>query len=459
MKQTIDTMKDKNVLVVGMGKSGIAALEAMVELGADVSVQDSKPEQDVAPELMAYLKEHNVTGYFGSVPADMTGFDMLILSPGVPPELDFVQAAEAAGAEIIGELEVAYRIGQGNYVAITGTNGKTTTTSLVGEIFEKAGKTTYVVGNIGVAVISKAMTAEEDAWMVTETSSFQLETTRDFKPVVSAILNLTPDHLNRHKTMENYGLAKAKIFANQDESQYLVINYDDKVCYDLAKDCKAKVVPFSRLEELEFGAFVKDGYLVIKNEEDQLIRFCREDELVIPGSHNLENALAAAAVAYFAGLDPEAITKALVEFQGVEHRIEYCGQVDGVRFVNDSKGTNPDASIKAVEAMKGGIILVAGGYDKGSSFDELIEAFNGKVKHMVLLGKTAPAIKETAEKHGFTNSIIVKDMEECVKEGFRLAEPGDTVLLSPACASWDMYTSFEKRGEHFKDCVRKLGAC
>ena len=456
MKLNLDNIKDKKVLVVGLGKSGIAAMEAMVKLGADVSVQDSKAADAVDAELMEYIEENNVSGYFGAVPDDMTQFDMVILSPGVPPELQFVQDAAAAGAEVIGELEVAYRFGKGQYVALTGTNGKTTTTTLVGEIFEKAGKETHVVGNIGVAVVSKSLDVTDDAWLVTETSSFQLETICDFKPVVSAVLNLTPDHLNRHKTMENYGAAKARIFENQDENQYLVINYDDKVCFDLAKDCRAKVVPFSRMEELEFGAFVKDGVIVIKNEQGELISFCRADELNIPGTHNLENALAAAAVAYFAGLDAAVITKALVEFQGVEHRIEFCGEVNGVRFVNDSKGTNPEASIKAIDAMKGGIVLSAGGYDKGSSFDELIEGFNGKVKHMVLLGKTAPMIKETAEKHGFNNSIIVKDMEECVNEGFRLAEPGDTVLLSPACASWDMYKSFEQRGEHFKDCVKKL---
>lgn len=449
-------MKNQNVLVIGLGRSGIAALQAVLKLGARVSVQDSKPAEEIDPQLLSFLEGHQVTCYFGKDPDDLGSFDMLILSPGVSPELAFVKEAQAKGAEIIGELEIAYRIGKGNYVAITGTNGKTTTTTLVGEIFQKAKEKTYVVGNIGVAVISKAMSAEEDSWLVTETSSFQLETTRYFKPVVSAILNLTPDHMDRHKTMENYGKAKAKIFENQDENQYCVINYDDKVCYDLAKDCKAKVVPFSRKEELEFGAFVEDGYIVIRNESGEKIRFCKTEELVIPGTHNLENALAAAAVAYFAGINPEIITQTLKEFQGVEHRIEFCGQVDGVRFVNDSKGTNPDASIKAVEAIKGGIILIAGGYDKGSSFDELIKAFNGKVKYMVLLGKTAPKIKETAEKLGFTNSIIVKDMEECVKEGFRLAEPGDTVLLSPACASWDMYTSFEQRGEHFKSCVQRL---
>ncbi len=456
MKINLDNIKDKAVLVVGLGKSGIAALEAMVKLGAEVSVQDSKAENAVAPELMEYLKANNVTGYFGGVPEKMDSFDMVILSPGVPPELDFIQEAKNAGAEVIGELEVAYRFGKGKYVALTGTNGKTTTTTLVGEIFEKSGKETHVVGNIGVAVVSKSLDVDDDAWMVTETSSFQLETICDFKPVVSAVLNLTPDHLNRHKTMENYGAAKARIFENQDESQYLVINYDDKVCFDLAKDCKAKVVPFSRMEELEFGAFVKDGYIVIKNESGEIIRFCKTEELTIPGTHNLENALAAAAIAYFAGIDAEVITRTLVEFQGVEHRIEFCGEVGGVRFVNDSKGTNPEASIKAIDAMKGGVILIAGGYDKGSSFEELIAAFDGKVKHMVLLGKTAPLIKETAEKMGFNNSVIVKDMEECVNEAFRLAEKGDNVLLSPACASWDMYKSFEQRGEHFKECVKKL---
>lgn len=456
MRTNLDNIRDKNVLVIGLGRSGKAAVQAALKLGAKVYVQDSKCVEEVDPQLLAFLEGRAVTCCFGQNPEDMSIFDMLILSPGVSPELDFIREARDKGAEIIGELEIAYRIGHGNYIAITGTNGKTTTTTLVGEIFEKAKKKTYVVGNIGVAVISKALTAEENSWLVTETSSFQLETTRYFKPVVSAILNLTPDHMDRHKTMENYGNAKAKIFENQDESQHLVINYDDKACFALAEHCKAKVVPFSRMEKLDFGAFVEDGRIVIRDEDGQVHPFCRTDELIIPGSHNLENALAAAAIAYFAGIEPDVITQGLKEFQGVEHRIEYCGQVDGVRFVNDSKGTNPDASIKAVEAIDGGIVLIAGGYDKGSSYEELIKAFNGKVKHMVLLGKTAEKIKETGEKLGFTSSIIVKDMEECVKEGFRLAEPGDTVLLSPACASWDMYTSFEQRGEHFKNCVARL---
>ena len=454
----MNNMENKRVLVVGMGKSGIAATQAMTALGADVTVQDSKSESEIDAHLVSFLKGRNVKCCFGFEPEDMGAFDMIILSPGVPPELPFIEEGKKKGAEIVGELELAYRLGHGKYAAITGTNGKTTTTTLTGEIFKAAKRKTYVVGNIGVAVISAAISAEEDAWLVTETSSFQLETTKKFKPEISAILNLTPDHLNRHKTMENYGLAKAKIMENQDESQYAVINYDDKTVRELAKHTKAKLVPFSRLEELNFGAFVRDGRIVIKDEEGEIYDICGVSELRIPGTHNLENVLAAAAISFFAGIDAETIGNTVRAFTGVEHRIEYVGTVDGVRFVNDSKGTNPDSSIKAVQAIDGNIILIAGGYDKGSDYKEFIESFDGRVKYMMLLGKTAPKIKKQAEELGFANCIMCKDMEECVNEAYKLAEKGDTVLLSPACASWDMYTCFEQRGEHFKNCVYRLGA-
>lgn len=451
-----NVMKDKKVFVVGLGKSGIAAAQTLISLGAKVSVQDSKDASKIDPQLLKFLKERGVDLYLNCEPESFEGYDMMVLSPGVSPELDFICKAREQGVEIVGELEIAYRLGKGKYVSITGTNGKTTTTTLVGEIFKESKRKTYVVGNIGVAVISVALKATEEDWLVTETSSFQLETTKEFKPEVSAILNLTEDHLNRHHTMENYGLAKAKVFENQDENQYLVINYDDKLCYGLAKECKAKVIPFSRIEELELGAFVKDGTLVIKNENGDVIELCKTDELQIPGSHNVENALAAAAISYFSGIDRDSIVSVLKSFMGVEHRIEYVATVDGIRFINDSKGTNPDSSIKAIEAMKEGTILIAGGYDKGSEFDSLIDAFNGKIKYMMLLGKTANKIKETAERKGFVNSIICKDMRECVNKAYELAEEGDTVLLSPACASWDMYTCFEQRGEDFKECVRLL---
>ena len=449
-------MKDKKVLIVGMGNSGKAAAQAMVKLGADVFVQDSKKEEDIDPQLLTFLKDKSITCYLGSQPGDMSVFDMLILSPGVSPELEFIKKAQESGAEIVGELEIAYRTGKGKYVAITGTNGKTTTTTLVGEIYKESGRKTYVVGNIGVAVISKALSAEDDSWLITETSSFQLETIKEFKPEISAILNLTPDHMDRHKTMKNYGMAKAAVFKNQTSGQYCVINYDDKECLKLADNCHAKVVPFSRKQELDFGVYVKDGVIVIKDENKPLAEVCRAEELNIPGTHNLENALAACAITYFAGIDIDSIAKVLREFRGVEHRIELCNEVDGIRFVNDSKGTNPDAAIKAIEAMKENIILIAGGYDKDSSFDEFVKAFDGKVKALLLLGKTATKIKEAAEKAGFTNSIILKDMGACVREAYRIAVPGDVVLLSPACASWDMYTSFEQRGKHFKSCVQAL---
>ena len=446
----------KKILIVGMGNSGRAAAQAMVKLGADVSVQDSKSEDSIDPQLLTFLRDKSVKCYLGCQPDDMSSFDMLILSPGVSPQLSFIKEAQDAGAEIIGEIEIAYRVGHGKYVAITGTNGKTTTTTLVGEIYKAAGKKTYVVGNIGVAVISKALSAEDDSWLITETSSFQLETIKEFKPEVSAILNLTPDHLDRHKTMENYGKAKAAVFKNQTPDQYCVINYDDEECVKLAKDCKAKIVPLSRKKTLDFGVYVDADTIIIKDEDGSIKEICRPVELQIPGAHNLENALAACAVAYFGGIEPAVIADVLRTFKGVEHRIELCSVIDDIKFVNDSKGTNPDAAIKAIEAMKNNIILIAGGYDKNASFDEFVNAFDGRVKSLLLMGKTAPKIKAAAEKAGFTEAVILKDMEECVREAYRIAQPGDVVLLSPACASWDMYTSFEQRGKHFKDCVQAL---
>ena len=456
MTDYIHDFRNKNILVVGMGKSGIAATEAMARLGANVAVQDSKTEDKINPQLLSFLKSEKIDRYLGRIPDDMSIYDMLILSPGVPPGLGFVQEAKASGAEIAGELEIAYRAGKGRYIAITGTNGKTTTTSLVGEIFKAAAPSSFIVGNIGVAVISKAMEAEDESWLVTECSSFQLETIGEFRPEVSAILNLTPDHLDRHGSMEAYGAAKARIFENQTSEQYCVLNYDDEACYALGDGAEVTIVPFSRKKELDFGAFVKDGIIVIRNGSGEEIEFCAAGELKIPGSHNLENALAAAAIAYFGGIDPAIITNVLKEFAGVEHRIELCRTVSGVRFVNDSKGTNTDAAIKAIEAMKENIILIAGGYDKGATYEEFVEAFPGRVKALVLLGKTAPKIRAAAEESGFTNIYMCSDMEECVNKSYEIAEEGDVVLLSPACASWDMYPNFEERGRHFKECADRL---
>ena len=451
-------VKGKKILVAGLGKSGLAALDALLELGADVAVHDAKSLDNFEPELLRMLEENKIVCYLGREPKPESRFDMLVLSPGIPPETGFVKNAEENGSEIIGELELSFRIGKGNYVAVTGTNGKTTTTALIGEMFKAADRDVYVVGNIGTAVATVALKAGDGSWLVTETSSFQLETAGSFRPRVSVLLNITPDHLDRHKNMENYIEAKAKIFKNQDESDCLVVNYDDKTAYALSAGCRAKTVPFSRIAELPFGAFVAGGSIVLRDDGGKCENICGAEELLIPGRHNLENALAAAAAAYFAGIPTYVIAETLRTFSGVEHRLEFCGEIGGVRFVNDSKGTNPDAAAKAVEAVAGDVVLIAGGYDKKADFGGFIKSFGGKVKHMLLLGETADKIRGAAENAGFYDSTVLGGMEECVERAFGLAAPGDTVLLSPACASWDMYSCFEERGSHFKGCVARLGA-
>lgn len=453
----LNNIRNKKVLVVGLGKSGIAAVQAMLKLGASVTVQDSKDIDKIDGQLLSFLKGKGVDFYLGEAPEDLSRFDMLILSPGVDPELPFIREAEQSGAEIIGELEIAFRIARGRFVAITGTNGKTTTTTLTGEIFKKAGRPTHVVGNIGVAVISKALDTETEDWLITETSSFQLQTIKYFKPVISAILNVTPDHLNRHHTMENYGLTKGRVFENQDESGYCILNAEDETCRKLAENCPAETVFFSSSRELEKGAFVKDGMLVIADREGNVIELCRQDELNIIGRHNVENALAAAAISYYAGIEPQVIREVLKSFNGVAHRIEYCGTLDGVKFYNDSKGTNVDATLTALRAIEKNIILIAGGDGKSQDFSPLAENLKGRVKHLVLIGRDGPEIAEAADKAGYKDYTYGSDMGDCVNKAFDIAEEGDTILLSPACASWDMYDNFEQRGDHFKEMVKNLG--
>lgn len=451
-----EQLKDMKVLVVGMGKSGKAAVKVLTDYGAKVYAQDSADASGMDAGFIDYLGEKNVVTYFGCTPDDMTGFDMLVLSPGVPPYLDFIREAEAAGAEIIGELELAYRITPAEFVAITGTNGKTTTTTLIGEIFKAAGRETSVVGNIGNPVVTEAENAGAEHWMVTEVSSFQLETTRDFRPVVSAILNLTPDHLNRHKTMEAYGNAKARIAVNQSPDEYLVINHDDSALKALAAQSAAKIVPFSRLETLDAGAYLDGSDIVIRDFDGEIHRVCSKDDLRIIGDHNVENALAAAAISFFAGISADTIGDAIRAFPGVEHRIEFCGRKDGVDYYNDSKGTNVDAAVIALKALRNNIILIAGGDGKAQDFTDLASHLEGAVTALVLLGRDAPIVEEAARKAGFTEIYNCSSMEECVRKASELAREGDKVLLSPACASWDMYPSYEVRGRHFKDCVRDI---
>ena len=448
-------------IIIGMGKSGKCAMYALNDLGYELSIQDSKSIEKAEPEIRSFCKENNIEEFYGTMPDDFSGYDMMVLSPGVDPEKDFVVSAKNAGCEIVGELELAFRLAKGTFIGITGTNGKTTTTTLVGEIFNESGRKTNVVGNIGLPVISVAQNSTEEDWMVTEVSSFQLQTVSKFRPKVSAILNLTPDHLNRHHTMELYGEAKAAIWQNQGEGDYLILNADDpvlmKLCLnDVDRELKATLVLFSRKKELDLGAYLSGTKLVLKDEEGTVHEIVDRSELKIIGDHNVENALAAAAICFFSGIDMETIRKVLRSFGGVEHRLEYVDEIDGVKYYNDSKGTNTDAASIAIKALEKDIILIAGGDAKEQDFTGFAKELDGKVKTVILFGRDRNLIKEAMDKAGYTNYLELNDLEECVNKAHELAVPGDKVLLSPACASWDMYPNFEVRGKHFKDCVKQI---
>ncbi len=449
-------LRDKTVLVAGMGKSGMAAAKALLKKGAVIALYDKKDEDSVSEEIKAFAEENNISCFWNAIPEEDNKYDYMVISPGIPMDEEIAVFGKKNCGELLGELELAYRLSKGNYLAITGTNGKTTTTSLVGEILKLSGRKSFVVGNIGNPVIDAALVSDDDTWFSAELSSFQLETVSEFKPVVSAILNITPDHLNRHKTMEAYAAAKARIFENQTAEDYFVVNMDCEESRILADKCPAVTVPFSRLEEPEFGCFVKNGRILIRDGKGE-VEICECSDIGIPGDHNVENVLAAAAICYFGGIAPDIIKKGICEFEGVEHRIEFVKEINGVKYYNDSKGTNTDASGKAIDALKKGIILLAGGYDKKEDFYPFVKSFGGRVKHMYLIGVTAPIIAEACEKAGFHDYTIMKDLPQCVESAFEIAEPGDTVLLSPACASWGMYNNYEERGRHFKDCVRALG--
>jgi len=448
-------IKGKNVLVLGAAVTGIPTALELYNMGCNVTLNDCKPLAQL-DEYIHELDNLSVEIITGGHPIELaSNCDFIVISPGVPTDIPLVKEAKKIGKEVISEVELAYRMTRTPIAAITGTNGKTTTTALLGEIMKESGRKTFVVGNIGNPIIKEVKNAAPEDLFVLEVSSFQLETTVHFRPKVCAILNITPDHLNRHKTLENYIDAKTKIFRNQKQEDYTVLNWDDEQTRKLSSLTKSKTLFFSRKDILDEGAYVENGYLTIsyKNKKERIIDI---KDIFIPGEHNLENALAASLMAYCLGVEAHTIQKVLKEFKGVEHRIEYVTEIDGVIYYNDSKGTNPDSSIKAIKTMTRPTILIAGGYDKGSDFDEFVSYFKGKVKALILLGETADKIKESAEKAGFYNIYKVSDMEEAVKKGKELATPGDCVLLSPACASWDMFKNFEERGNVFKDAVRRL---
>ena len=447
---------DKKIVVIGSGVSGVGAVKLLEAAGAVPTLYDSNEkltEAEVRKRLPEGSKCKVVLGEFPENLKKKT--ELVVLSPGVPVDLPLVEELRTNGAAIWGEVELAYHFGKGKIAAITGTNGKTTTTTLVGEIFKSYYPEVFVVGNIGTAYTQEALKMTDNSVIAAEISSFQLETIENFHPKVSAILNITPDHLNRHHTMQCYIETKEKIAENQTRDDTCVLNYDDEETRRFGGSCKASVLYFSREHILDQGVYM-DGTAIVYADESVRTKICDVSELKLLGTHNYENVMAAVAIAAAMGVPFPYIRETVIHFTAVEHRIEFVAEKKGVAYYNDSKGTNTDASIKAVQAMNRPTIVIGGGYDKHVTFDDWIECFGDKVKWLVLLGQTANQIAETAKKHGFTHIVFTESLEEAVQVCAGKAESGDAVLLSPACASWGMFDNYEQRGRMFKDYVRAL---
>lgn len=444
----------KRFIVIGAGISGISACELLLNQGKEVTLYDGNADID-AKELInknSFLSDVDII--IGEYDEEkIKGFDKAIVSPGIPLDIDIVKLIKANNIPIWGEIELAYHYGKGKLVAITGTNGKTTTTALTGDIFKAYYDDVRVVGNIGVPYTKMIEDSTDDTVFVAEISSFQLETIEKFKPDVSAILNITPDHLNRHHTMENYIKAKEDIAKNQDENNTCILNYDDEVLRKFGKDVKCKVIYFSSKTVLKSGLYYKDGTIYYSS-EGETTKIIDVEDMTILGLHNYENAMCAVAAGIIMGIPIDVIVKTLKEFKAVEHRIEYVCERRGVKFYNDSKGTNTDAAIKGILAMNRPTYLIGGGYDKDSTYDEWVECFDGRVKKLLLIGKTAKAIAACCDKHGFRDYEFADTLEEAMDICFSEASSGDAILLSPACASWGMFRNYEERGKVFKTHAR-----
>lgn len=447
-------MMNKKILIVGLGISGVAAVKALNKLGAEIVVYDGKSEDELAAQLEE-LKEIDVKYHFNNYNFD-EDIDLCIKSPGISMNTEIMKEITSRNIEVVSDLEAAYRISKGEFIAITGTNGKTTTTTLVGKILSHADYDNKVTGNIGYGVFYDAYIANENSYLVTECSSFQLENTLLFKPHISIITNLSPDHIDWHENCENYYRAKLKVANNQDENDYCIVNYEDDELRNRTKGLSAKIVFFSSERVLKEGLYVEDDFIYFEFNGIKE-KIMNVNDIFVPGKHNLENCLAAIAVAKIIGVNIEIIKKTISEFKGVEHRLEFVAEINGIKYFNDSKGTNPDASIKAIKGMKEPVILIAGGYDKNSDYTDFIKSFDGKVKKLILMGQTKDNILETAIKMNFNDNILVESMDEAVKTAISIAEPGDTILLSPACASWDMYKNYGIRGRDFKERVVHYG--
>lgn len=449
-------LEKKKVLVFGSGISGIGAGKLLERKGADVILYDGNKTLDRKALKEKLGEESNAEILLGELPDSVIeSLGLCVISPGVPVDLPIVSRIKEKNIPVWSEIELAYEAGNGDVLAITGTNGKTTTTALLGEIMKLWKDSVYVVGNIGIPYTSIAADTTDDSVVVAEISSFQLETIDAFRPKVSAILNITPDHLDRHHTMAAYIEAKEAVARNQTPEDICVLNYEDAETRRFGEKTKASVLYFSSRRKLNKGVYLEDG-MIVYADEGVYEKICHTDELRLLGVHNYENVMAAAAMAAAYHTPVEFIREAVKQFGGVEHRIEYVCEKNGVAYYNDSKGTNPDAAIKAICAMKRPTYLIGGGYDKDASYEEWIRSFDGKVRKLVLLGATKEKIASAARSCGFEDVVLTDTLEEAVQTCSSLAKEGDAVLLSPACASWGMFKNYEERGDKFKELVNAL---
>jgi len=451
--------ENNKILVAGTGKSGIAAAQMVLQMGGEVLLYNSNEDTDVQEVLSHFKEQDQMELICGELrPVHLRGVHLAVISPGIPLSADFVKTLDRARIPVISELEIAFQASKGKLAAITGTNGKTTTTALVGEILRTFYQDVHVVGNIGEPFAAEALSTRPDSATVAEVSSFMLEAIMDFHPHVSAILNITPDHLDRHLTMANYIRCKEAIALNQTGEDYIILNYMDPVLREFGNsgECKPQVVWFSSGQKPEGECLYLSDDCIFLREDGREEIVIDVHELQLLGMHNYENVMAAVGIGRKMGVPLDKIREALKAFKAVEHRIEFVRERCKVRYYNDSKGTNPDAAIQALKAMPGPTILIAGGYDKHSEYDDWVKLFPGKVKKLVLLGETRDKIYECCKKYGFDEISYAEDMSEAVKACASFADEGDYVLLSPACASWGMFKNYEERGRIFKQCVEEL---
>lgn len=445
----------KKVLVIGAGRSGVASARFLAARGALVVLNDRKEFIDWPNDALALKGEGVVKLLAGDVPSWLLDqIELVVVSPGVPSKSIPVRYAERAGAEVIGEIELAWRFLRGRVVGITGTNGKTTTTTLVGELLKDAGLPTQVGGNIGTPLVSLVESSREDGWTVVELSSYQLETIKEFRPTVAVVLNLMPDHMDRYESFEDYGAAKHRIFRNQTKADVAVLNADDPVVSTWAQGLEAHVTLFSTARELDEGLFLRGRDLVARTWSGERVLMSR-DEMLLKGVHNVQNVLAALAAGLACGAGPDSMRETVKRFAPVEHRLERVAEVGGVTFYNDSKATNVDAAVKAVEALSeepGRVVLILGGRGKNAPYAPLAPLLEQKARALVTLGEDAERIEAELKQHA-PALVRAADMADAVRKAYRAAEPGDTVLLAPACASFDMFQSYEHRGRVFKEEV------